>query len=78
MSINWVRKRYGVPAKRGGRVEYTGGKTPEQGTIVAARGGYLRIRFDGMEYTHPLPFHPTWELRYLDHKAATSTEGNAP
>jgi hypothetical protein len=66
MSIDWVRKSYNVPAKRGGRVEYTGGKTPEFGTIVGARGGHLRIRLDGMHYTHPLPFHPTWELRYLD------------
>ena len=66
MSMEWIRKRYGVPAKRGGRVEYTGGKTPEFGTILAAREGRLRIRLDAMEYTHPLPFHPTYELRYLD------------
>lgn len=66
MSMDWIRKNYSVPAKRGGRVEYTGGKTPEFGTIVGAREGRLRIRLDGMEYTHPLPFHPTYELRYLD------------
>jgi hypothetical protein len=66
MSMEWIRKRYGVPAKRGARVEYTGGKTPEVGAIVGAREGRLRIRLDGMEYTHPLPFHPTYELRYLD------------
>ncbi|WP_430252432.1 hypothetical protein [Neorhizobium sp. DAR64860/K0K1] len=66
MSMEWIRKRYGVPAKRSGRVEYTGGKTPEFGTILAAREGRLRIRLDVMEYTHPLPFHPTYELRYLD------------
>ena len=66
MSMDWIRKSYSVPAKRGGRVEYTGGKTPEFGTIVGAREGRLRIRLDGMEYTHPLPFHPTYELRYLD------------
>lgn len=65
MSIQWVRKSYGVPAKRGGRVEYTGeGKDkPEFGTIVGARGGHLRIRLDGV--SHAMPFHPTWRLRYL-------------
>ncbi|PWJ80576.1 hypothetical protein C7441_112118 [Pseudaminobacter salicylatoxidans] len=66
MSMDWVRKRYGVPAKRGGRVIYSGGKTPEYGTIMSARDGRLYIRLDGMEYTHPLPFHPTWELHYLE------------
>lgn len=66
MSMEWIRKSYGVPAKRGGRIEYTGGRAPEFGTIVSAREGRLRIRLDGMEYTRPLPFHPTYELRYLE------------
>lgn len=66
MTMAWVRKNYSVPAKRGGRVEYTGGKTPEFGTIIGTRGPHLRIRLDGMDYTHPLPFHPTYKLRYLD------------
>jgi hypothetical protein len=66
MSMEWVRKTYKVPAKRGGRIEYTGGKMPEMATIVSTQGGRLRIRFDGSDYTHPIPFHPTWELRYLD------------
>ncbi|MBY5689378.1 hypothetical protein HFO41_11140 [Rhizobium leguminosarum] len=77
MSIDWVRRNYGVPAKVGGRVEYTGGKMPEQGTIVGARGGHLRIRLDGMEYTHPLPFHPTWEIRYLNNPTPSQGEGNS-
>lgn len=63
MSMARVRKNYNVPARRGGRVIYTGGKTPEYGTIVSATNGHLNIRLDGAK--HPLPFHPTWELRYL-------------
>ncbi|MGN6539097.1 MAG: hypothetical protein ACTHKQ_25650 [Mesorhizobium sp.] len=63
--MEYIRKTYNVPAKRGGRVIYTGGKTPEYGTITSARNGRLYIRLDGMKYTHPLPFHPTYELRYL-------------
>ncbi|WP_420132637.1 hypothetical protein [Rhodopseudomonas sp.] len=66
MSIEWVRKYYKVPAKRGGRVEYTGDGSPELGTITSASGGQLYIRLDGKP--HPLPFHPTWKLRYLDAK----------
>ncbi|BCH20153.1 hypothetical protein [Mesorhizobium sp. L-2-11] len=64
MSIEWVRKTYGVPAKRGGRVEYKGEGKPELGTICGASGGHLSIRLDKAK--HPMPFHPTWKLRYLD------------
>ena len=59
-----IREIYGVPAKRGGRVEYTGEREPVMGTICRARGMHLRIRLDGMK--RPATFHPTWELRYLD------------
>jgi hypothetical protein len=61
--MEWIRKAYGVPAKRGGRVIYSGSGKDEYGTIVSANGGHLNIRLDGAK--HALPFHPTWELRYL-------------
>lgn len=64
MSMAWVRKYYRVPAKRGGRVEYTGERRPEFGTITSATNGRLNIKLDG--WKNPLPFHPTWELRYLE------------
>lgn len=63
MSMDYIRRSYGVPAKRGGRVVYSGGASERQGTIVSARGGYLRIRLDGDKHAHN--FHPTWKLRYL-------------
>jgi hypothetical protein len=63
MSIAWVRKTYGVPAKVGGRVEYTGRGTPQGGTITGARDGRLRIRLEGRK--HSTSFHPTWRLQYL-------------
>jgi hypothetical protein len=66
MSLPWVRKTYGVPAKRGGRVEYTGDGRKELGTITGTSGGHLSIRLDSVK--HSLPFHPTWELRYLAHQ----------
>lgn len=63
--MEWVRKTYGVPAKRGGRVEYAGDGRPELGTIISATtSGYLKVELD----SHPraIKLHPTWKLRYLD------------
>ena len=64
MTMAWVRKSYRVPAKRGGRGEYSGEGRPEFGTIRSARGGRLMIQLDGIP--HSMPFHPTWSMRYLD------------
>lgn len=63
MSMAYIRKTYGVPAKRGGRVEYTGEGRAEYGTIKSANGAHLAIKLDGVKHT--MPFHPTWCLRYL-------------
>lgn len=64
MTMAYVRDYYRVPAKRGGRIEYTGGKEPRLGTIVSASNGRINVRLDGDK--HALPHHPTWEIRYLD------------
>ena len=61
--MEWVRKAYSVPAKRGGRVEYTGSGKSWLGTITSAQGGRLRIRMDGQKRSRR--FHPTWEILYL-------------
>lgn len=66
MSLEYIRKTYRVPAKRGGRVEYTGKGRSELGTIAGASGAHISIRLDGIKHT--MPFHPTWKLRYLDAK----------
>jgi hypothetical protein len=70
MSMDWIRRSYNVAAKRGGRVEYTGDGKPELGTIRSASGSQLMIQLDGVK--HPMPFHPTWKLRYLPSAAATN------
>jgi len=62
VSLAYIRRTYGVPAKRYGRVRFLDGKARE-GTIVKARGHYLRVRFDG-EYI-PRTLHPTWRIEYL-------------
>lgn len=63
MSMSYIRKYYGVPAKRGGRVEYFG----VRGTIISARGHHLNVLLDGSKCA--MPFHPTWSLKYLDESA---------
>jgi hypothetical protein len=55
-----IRKMYNVPARRGGRIRFEG---RDIGTIVAARHGRLRVRFDGQKRIAFL--HPTWEVEYL-------------
>ena len=67
MSLDYIAKAYGVPAKRGQRVRYTGDKGPKgwvrEGTITGANGAHLLIRMDGEGFTQP--YHPTWELESL-------------
>jgi len=69
MSMEYIRKTYGVPAKRGARIEFTGsiGGRPQNGTIIGTDGARLRVLFDG-EATRRI-LHPTWSLRYLDVEA---------
>lgn len=63
MSFDYIRKTYGVPVKRGARVEYSGVSPSVVGTIISASGAHVNILLDGAK--HAMPFHPTWELRYL-------------
>ena len=58
-----IRKWYGVPAKRGGRIIYTGNGHREFGTIRGARSIYLKIQLDG--HKNATIFHPTWCIEYL-------------
>ena len=68
MSMDYIRSYYGVPAQPGGRVRYTGGRHPMDGTIARAEGAHLMIRLDGQQ--HAMPYHPTWQIEYLDGHAA--------
>ena len=71
MSLQYIRDIYGVPAKRGARVEYSGSGAAVQGAITSSRGPYILVRLDGDDFS--MPFHPTWKLRYLD--VATANDG---
>lgn len=63
--MDYIRRTFGVPAKRGGRIRFSGniGPEPLTGTIVGSQNGRLRVRFDGEYRTRLL--HPTWEIIYL-------------
>lgn len=63
MSMDYIRRTYGVPAKRGARVQFTTAERAVQGTIVGARGQYLRVRWDESNRTDTM--HPNWMLVYL-------------
>lgn len=57
----YIRKTYGVPARRGVRVEYTGGGYGEFGTIISAKYRLrVKLDYDG-SIVH---LHPTWMIRY--------------
>jgi hypothetical protein len=68
MIFDYINQTYGVSARKGGRVEYTGNKTPQLGTIVGVDGPHLLIKLDGDKISRP--YHPDWELRYLDAEAS--------
>lgn len=64
MSMDYIRETYGVPAKRGGRVEYLASDGDlMEGTITGSVGAYLRIKLDGAKRSGR--YHPTWALKYL-------------
>jgi len=65
-SMAYIRKVYGVPAKRGGRVRFTdrAGK-PWTGRIKSARGPHLRVAFPEFPRATAL-LHPTWNLEYME------------
>lgn len=59
-SLEYVRRVYGVPARRGMRVVADG----KPGVITSGAGEHIRIRLDGEK--HSGHWHPTWHIDYLD------------
>lgn len=57
MSLEYIRRTYNVPAKRGATVKFQG----KPGVIASSNGKYLRVRFGGKLLT----IHPTWEVEYI-------------
>ena len=65
MSMEYVRTRYNVPAKRGRRVQvYLGdGRLAFDGRIASA-SHYIHVRTDSD--SRSIAFHPTWNVVYFD------------
>jgi hypothetical protein len=72
--MQYIRDYYKVPAKRGAIIEYHGDEeigrfirgflyVPRRGVIVAAKGNYLRVRFN--DSNHITTIHPTWKVKYV-------------
>lgn len=68
MTAEYIRRTYGVPAKRGVRVRVDG-----HAGVVTSCGHYIRVRFDGER--RPRPCHPTWQVEYLDSTTPTRAIG---
>jgi hypothetical protein len=68
MSLEWIRRYYSVPAKRGGRITFRG----ESGRITGSRGQYLLARLDA-EPKILLNLHATWEVVYVNPAQESST-----
>jgi len=68
MSLEYIRRTYGVPAWRGMRVRYTDGAgVIWNGTITSAKGPHLRVLVDDRvpRYRGRLILHPTDNLEYV-------------
>lgn len=64
MSLDYIRKAYNVPAKRGVRVEYLASDGDlMDGTITGSKEALLRVRLDGAKRSGI--YHPTYALKYL-------------
>lgn len=79
MSLEYVRKTYGVPAKRGCRIRYTDEDgTIWNGRITSARSGKLRVLVDDRipGYRGRLILHPALRIEYLtaNNPAVTDTQ----
>lgn len=59
MSMDYIRRYYGVPAKRGARITFEG----KPGVITGSRGQYLIVRLDGDRKADI--YHPTWHIEYV-------------
>ena len=74
VSLDYIRKNYGVPAKRGGRVrlDYPNGRSVT-GQITGTHGAHLRVLAQTGR-PRVLYLHPTWRVTYLDHDTPETTD----
>ena len=65
MSIEYIRKAYGMTCKVGQRVRYSPpGRPAREGVIVGASSAHLRIKMD--DAPHAGLYHPAGRLEFLE------------
>lgn len=68
MTMDYIRRTYGVPAKRGERVTYTDGDGVKFNCTIksATSSGHLMVLVDDRVpgYRRRLKLHPTWQVVY--------------
>ena len=60
-SLEYIRNRYGVPARVGKHVEYQG----KRGVVTGGVNAYVKVRLE--EEKHSRPYHPS-DLDWLEHQ----------
>ena len=64
MSMDYIRRHYGVPAKRGMKVRIVGNEGVRfDAVITGSRGAHLLLRIGGGRRSHQ--YHPTWNIEYI-------------
>lgn len=81
MSLEYIRKTYRVPAKRGQKIVYSGTRDRERipAVIVGSAGSHLRVKFeriDGAYNTRTSILHPTWMVEYLENAEVRNRPDN--
>jgi hypothetical protein len=62
MSLDYIRKHYGVPADIGRKITFEG----QTGVIVGYNGANLKVNFDDAKPNKSEYLHPTWYVEYGD------------
>lgn len=66
MTMAYIRKAYGVPAKRGMRIRFHGIGFTWEGRILGSYGHLLRVNQEGQPARWRTYLHPVWGVEYLD------------
>lgn len=68
-NLEYIRKTYGVPAKRGMMISVYG----DDGCITGANcNGHLLVKFLGFSFSSPC--HQTWRVKYYDNEGKLLAE----
>lgn len=57
--FDYIKDYYGVPAKRGAKIEYNG----KPGTVTGTHGPHVKVRLEGQKHSNC--YHPT-DLKWLE------------